>query len=147
MNFNQLSTITGLAVLLAAPIYATPYCIAVSGGFGNGGTTFVGRNFTMPSVSSCNPWTGYTKTASSVILMTSGTACLSSDATVLTVSVSSADPPFLGAGTLVSDYIQLCPEGATRCPIGNGTDVGYVSGTTNSETCTSALSELPATRD
>src|ERR1700689_4428791 len=111
MNFNQLSTIAGLAVLSAAPVYATPYCIAVSGGFGNGGTSFVGRNFTMPSVSSCTPWTGYTKTASSVVLMTNGTACLSSDATVLTVSVSSADPSYFGAGKIVSDYIQLCPKG------------------------------------
>src|SRR5271170_3695108 len=102
MNFDRLGTITGLAALMAAPVYATPYCIAVSGGFGNGGTSFVARNFTQPAVSSCTTWTGYTKTASTVILITSGTACLSSNAQVLTVSVSSADPPFLGAGILVS---------------------------------------------
>jgi hypothetical protein len=147
MNFNQLSTITGLAVLLTAPVYATPYCIAVSGGFGNGGTTFVGRNFTMPSVSSCNPWTGYTKTASSVILITSGTACLSSDATVLTVSVSSADPSFVGAGNLVPDYIQLCPKGITHCPLGQGTDTGQFSGPADPVTCPSNVSQLPAIHD
>jgi hypothetical protein len=147
MNFNRLATITGLAALVAAPVYATPYCIAVSGGFGNGGTSFVARSFTQPAVSSCTAWTGYTKTASTVILITSGTACLSSNGQVLTVSVSSADPSFLGAGNLVSDYIQLCPEGAAHCPIGHGSDVGYFSGTANSETCTSALSELPATHD
>jgi hypothetical protein len=147
MNFNRLATITGLAALMAAPVYATPYCIAVGGGFGNGGTSFVARNFTQPAVSSCTPWTGYTKTASTVILITSGTACLSNNGQVLTVSVSSADPSFLGAGNLVSDYIQLCPAGVAHCPIGQGSDVGYFSGSANSETCTSALSGLPAMHD
>ena len=147
MNFNQLSTITGVAVLLAAPVYATPYCIAVSGGFGNGGTSFVGRNFTMPSVSSCTPWTGYTKTASSVVLMTSGTACLSNDATVLTVSVSSADPSYFGAGKIVSDYIQLCPKGVAHCPLGQSSDTGEFSGPAESVTCASNVSQLPAIHD
>jgi hypothetical protein len=147
MNFNRLTTMTGLAALMAAPVYATPYCIAVGGGFGNGGTTFVARNYTQPSVSSCTPWTGYTKTASTVILTTSGTACLSDNGQVLTVSVSSADPSYLGAGTIVSDYIQLCPAGISHCPLGQGTDIGYFSGTANSETCTSALSQLPPTHD
>jgi hypothetical protein len=145
MNFNQLSTMTGLAVLLAAPVYATPYCIAVGGGFGHGGTSFVGRNFVMPNVSSCTPWTGYTKTASTVVLITSGTACLSSDGTVLTVSVSSADPSFFGAGALVSDYIQLCPKGAAHCPIGSGSDAGEFGGAAETETCTTTLQQLPAT--
>src|ERR1700735_195789 len=49
-----------------------PYCIAVGGGFGNGGSTFVARNFSMPAASKCTPWSGYTKTASTVILITSG---------------------------------------------------------------------------
>jgi hypothetical protein len=35
---------------------------------------------------------GYTKTASTVILTTSSTSCLSSDSTALSVSISSADP-------------------------------------------------------
>jgi hypothetical protein len=147
MNFNGLATITGLAALMAAPVYATPFCIAVGGGFGNGGTTFVGRNFVQPAASSCTAWTGYTKTASTVILFTSGTVCLSSNSQVLTVSVSSADPSFLGSGVIVSDYIQLCPLGAAHCPIGHGSDVGFFGGTANSETCTSALQQLPATHD
>jgi hypothetical protein len=147
MNFNNLSTIAGLAVLSAAPVFATPYCIAVGGGFGNGGTTFVGRNFTMPSVSSCTPWTGYTKTASTVILITSGTACLSDDATVLTVSVSSADPPYLGAGAIASDYIQLCTKGVERCPLGQSSDVGEFGGTAESVTCASNVTQLPSTHD
>ena len=40
----------------AAPAEA-PYCIAVSGGFGNGGSTFVARNFSLPAASKCTPWT------------------------------------------------------------------------------------------
>ena len=145
MNFNRLSTITGLGVLMAAPAFATPYCIAVNGGFGGGGTSFVGRNFVMPSASSCTPWTGYTKTASTVILISTGTVCLSSDSTVLTVSVTSADPSFFGAGATVADYIQLCPK--TTCPIGHGSDVGEFAGPAQTETCTNALNSLPAKHD
>ncbi len=86
----------------------------MNGGFGKGGgSTFVARNFSMPDASKCTPWTGYTKTASTVIFTTSGTACLSSDSTALTVSVSSADPDFLGVGVQVADYIQLSRTTAT----------------------------------
>jgi hypothetical protein len=43
-----------LALGLMAPLQSfaaseAPYCIAVNGGFGNGGTTFVARNFTLPA--------------------------------------------------------------------------------------------------
>jgi hypothetical protein len=108
MKFNSIaqSSLVVLSALLA-PIHSfaaeAPYCIAVNGGFGGGGTTFVARNFTLPTEGKCNPWSGYTKTASTVILMTSGTSCLSSDSKALTVSVSSADPSFLGAGVLGVD--------------------------------------------
>ena len=139
--------VTGLAALAAAPVYATPYCIAVGGGFGSGGTSFVGRNFTQPGAGSCVPWTGYTKTASTVILFSTGTACLSSNSEVLTVSVTSIDPSFLGSGKVAVDYIQLCPEGASKCPIGQGSDNGTFGGTAVTETCSSALQTLPATHD
>jgi hypothetical protein len=101
----------------------------------------------MPSVSSCNPWTGYTKTASSVILITSGTICLSSDATVLTVSVSSADPDYLGVGSTASDNIRVCQPGSTHCTIGGGTDSGYFSGDATVLTCPSDVTQLPAIHD
>ena len=100
-----------------------PYCIAVNGGFGGGGTTFVARNFTLPTESKCTPWSGYTKTASTVILITSGTSCLSTDSKALTVSVSSADPWFVGAGQIVSDYIELTRANATESFTGQ--DFGY----------------------
>ena len=68
-----------LALGLIAPASAfatTHYCIASDGGFGNGGTTFIGINFATPAEGACAPWAGFTKTASTVVLTTSGTGCL-----------------------------------------------------------------------
>ena len=128
----------------AAPAEA-PYCIAVSGGFGNGGSTFVARNFSMPEASKCSPWTGYTKTSATVILTTSGTACLSSDSTALTVSVSSADPDYLGAGKIAADYIKMARSSATE-PF-SGEDQGYLAGGAEPVSCSSDLLTLPANHD
>jgi len=135
---------------LIAPIYsfaASNYCIAVGGGFGNGGATFVGTGFAVPAAGSCAQWSGFTKAFSSVILNTSGSGCLSSDGTVLTVSVSSADPSFLGTGQLQSDYILLCPAGVNPCPIGSGRDVGVMGGAAKAVTCPTSLLQLPAVHD
>jgi hypothetical protein len=144
---------SSLAVLLAllAPLHSfategtAPYCIAVNGGFGRGGATFVARNFEMPGASKCTPWTGYTKTATTVILITSGTACLSSDSTALTVSVSSADPGFLGAGVQAADYIKMSRRTATD-PF-SGQDFGYFRGSAEQTSCTSDLLSLPSSHD
>ena len=144
---------SSLAVLLAllAPVHsfaaegAAPYCIAVNGGFGRGGATFVARNFEMPDASKCTPWTGYTKTASTVILTTGGTSCLSSDSKALTVSVSSADPWFLGAGQFAGDFIQLA-RGDAQQPF-TGQDFGYFTGSAEPVTCTSDLLTLPSSHD
>jgi hypothetical protein len=134
---------------LIAPVYsyAANYCIAVNDGFGSGGTSFMGINFTLPDDGKCGPWSGFTKTASTVILTTSGTGCLSSDGKVLTVSVASADPPFLGAGQSGLDYIQLCPAGVKSCPIGAGSDQGAFSGPAAPQTCTAKLLKLPSIHD
>ncbi len=135
------------AVITGAAHAAEPnYCIAVGGGFGGGGTSFIGPGFAVPAAGTCVPWSGFTKTASTVILMTSGTGCLSTNGKVLTVSVSSADPSFLGAGQLGSDYITLCPAGVTGCPI-SGADQGAFAGTAEPETCTTKLLTLPPTHD
>ena len=66
------------------------------------------------------------KTASTVVLTTSGTACLSSDNTTLTVSVTSADPSYLGAGNIAADYIQMSRPDATEPFSGN--DYGAFAG-------------------
>jgi hypothetical protein len=153
MKFNSIAQ-SSLAVLLltfvpvhsfAATASEAPYCIAVNGGFGNGGTTFVARNFSLPEASKCTSWSGYTKTASTVILTTSGAACLSSDSTALTVSVSSADPDFVGAGNFVVDYIKMSRTSATD-PFA-GQDAGYFTGSAEPTSCTSDLLTLPAYHD
>lgn len=141
---------TALCLLMIAPVSsfaASNYCIAVNGGFGTGGTTFVGSGFALPAQGTCTHWSGFTKTASSVIMMTNGVGCLSSDAKVLTVSVSSADPSWIGAGQAQNDYIRLCPAGTKSCPIGGGTDVGNYGGSAQAVSCTSTLLSLPAIHD
>jgi hypothetical protein len=133
---------------LIAPLHsfaAEPYCIAANGGYGattTFGTTFVARNFSLPAASKCTPWTGYTETADTVILTTSGTACLSSDSTALTVSVSSADPEYVGSGNLVADYIFL-KRGDSSKPF-SGQDTGEFAGPAESVSCASSLLNLPA---
>jgi hypothetical protein len=137
-------------LLLIAPVYsyAANYCIAVGGGFGNGGTSFIGIDFAAPAAGACAAWSGFTKTASTVILTTTGTACTSSSGGVLTVSVFSTDPSYLGAGALASDYIQLCKNGGTGCAVGAGADQGYFGASpASSEVCTAALLKLPPTHD
>jgi hypothetical protein len=125
---------------------AGPFCIAVGGGFGSGGTTFVGPGFTVPVENNCTPWSGFTKTSSTVILTTSGVACLSGTGKTLTVSVSSADPAFFGAGTQVSDYIQLTRASSTGTFTG-GTDQGEFGAGANQATCTSSVLSLPDIHD
>ena len=124
---------------------AEPYCIAVGGGFGNGGTTFVARSFSLPATSKCTPWSGYTKTASTVILTTSGTSCLSSDGIALTVSVISADPLYLGAGEIAADYILMSRPETTE-PF-TGQDFGAFAGIAEPVSCTSDLLNLPSSHD
>jgi hypothetical protein len=150
MKFSSIAQSSLVVLSLSlAPVHSfaaeAPVCIAVNGGFGHGGTTFVARNFTLPTENKCTPWTGYTKTASTVILTTSGTSCLSSDSKALTVSVSSADPSFLGAGQLAADYIQLSRGDATE-PF-TGQDFGYFAGSAEPVSCTSDLLSLPSSHD
>jgi hypothetical protein len=122
-----------------------PFCIATAGGFGSGGTTFVGPSFTVPAVNKCTAWSGFTKTASTVILNTSGAACLSSTGKTLTVSVSSLDPAFFGTNP-VSDYIQLTRASSTGSFSG-GTDQGQFAGSADQVTCTAGLLSLPDSHD
>jgi hypothetical protein len=142
LSFAVAGLIAGTSVASEAT-----YCIAVGGGFGTGGTTFVGMGFTVPAAGNCTPWSGFTKTASSVVLMTTGTGCLSSNGKVLTVSAISTDPDYLGAGQLGSDYITLCPAGVKGCPLASGQDVGAFAGSAVPETCTTTLLNLPTTHD
>jgi hypothetical protein len=158
MKFNSIaqSSVAVLSLMLttvhsfaATPAPGpAPYCIAVNGGFGNNGnsgSTFVARNFTMPDANKCSAWTGYTKTSATVIFTTSGTACVSSDSTALTVSVTSADPDYLGVGQIAVDYIKMSRSSATD-PF-SGQDVGYLTGAADSVSCTDDLLTLPSYHD
>ena len=134
-----------LGLIAPVPSFAAEhYCIAVGGGFGNGGSTFVARNFSLPAASKCTTWSGYTKTATTVVLITGGTACLSTDSTALTVSVSSNDPAWLSSLPPVNDYIQLSRADSTQ-PF-RGEDSGQFGYPAESETvtCTSDLLNLPS---
>src|ERR1700733_4296513 len=160
MKFNSIAQ-SSIAVLtlMFVPVHSfattappapapAPYCIAVNGGFGNSGysgSPFVPRRFFFSEASKCSPWAGYTKTSATVIFTTSGTACLSSDSTALTVSVSSADPDYLGVGTLAADYIRMSRTSATD-PF-SGADQGYLMGAAEPITCTNDLLTLPAYHD
>lgn len=154
MKFNRLVMAAVATAGLIGSVYAdpAPYCIAVGGGFGNGGSTFVARQFTVPGPNKCTPWAGYTKTSATVVLTTSGTACLSDDGNVLTVGVTSFNPNWVtGSG---ADYIQLCPQDA-NCTANDvsvlnnplawaGIDLGFSAGSAAVIDCTDDLLDLPA---
>jgi len=122
-----------------------PFCVATAGGFGGGGTTFVAPSFTVPAQNKCTQWSGFTKTASTVILTTSGAACLSTTGKTLTVNVSSADPAFLGTNP-ASDYIHLTRASSTGS-FSSGTDLGQFAGSADQVTCTAGLLSLPDSHD
>lgn len=135
---------------LIAPLssHAANFCIATNGGFGNGGSSFVGIGFVLPAAGICLPWSGLTKTASSVIAIAAGTACRSTDGKALELTISSTDPAFLGSGVIGSDHIKFCPGGAATCPFGGGTGTGtFSNGSAVRQTCTTTLVKLPAIHD
>jgi hypothetical protein len=47
--------------------YAANFCIAVNGGFGNGGMTFIGPSFAVPAKGTCTPWAGFTNVDAGVL--------------------------------------------------------------------------------
>ena len=132
-----------LTILTPACSFASSTCIAASGGFGNGGTTFIAPGFSLPSEGKCASWVGFAKTASTVVVTTYGTGCLSSDGKVLTVAVSSADPDWFGMGNIGSDYIELTRSGTGK-PFNTGFDKGAFGGDAQEITCTSSLLNLPS---
>lgn len=140
----------GVALSLSAfgQAQAANFCIAVLGGFGNGGATFVSKNFSLPANGTCSPWNGFTKTATTVIATSTGTGCRSSDGKVFTLSVFSTDPAFFGIGTAASDQLSFCPGGSSGCPIGSGSSSGsFGTGTVKAVSCTTSLLTLPSVHD
>lgn len=125
------------------------FCIAVNGGFGAGGTTFVGKGFVSPPNGTCKPWSGIMRTAATVVGTSTGAACMSHDAKLLTVSLHTTAPEFLGIGTTATDHIELCPSAATLgCPAHAGqSDRGTFGGPAAQIACTAALSNIPSSHD
>ncbi len=137
-----------LAGALSVPSHAATsfYCIASAGGFGHGGTTYIGTGFTIPAAGLCTPWSGFTKTASTVLLITTGTGCVSYDGQVFSLSVMNTDPSYLGPGNVQSDYIQLTRSGSSGA-FTSGTDTGNFGGNALPTTCTSSLLHLSHNHD
>lgn len=143
---SHLMLILGLTAPLCSN--AADYCIAVNNGFGQGGTSFIGKGFTLPTAGRCLPWSGFVKTATSVIAISTGTGCRSTDGKVVEFTISSTDPEYLGSGVIGSDHIRFCPGGTSTCPFGAGNAVGaFSNGPANAQTCTSTLYKLPSTHD
>ena len=135
-----------IALGLIAPLCASAanYCIAVNGGVDKGGTSYIGKGFSLPTPGGCKPWAGFTRWSTSHVAITSGAGCLSSDGKVLTISVVSASTNYIGVGYVAPDYIFLCPAGTTNCPLANGADAGNFAGVATPQACTAKLMDLPA---
>jgi hypothetical protein len=131
---------------LLAPLCASAanYCVAVNGGVDSGGTSFIGKGFALPAAGSCRPWSGFTKSSTTHVFITSGAGCLSSDGKVLTIAVVSMNPTYIGVGYAAPDYIFLCPVGTANCPLANGADAGTFGGVAVPQPCTAKLMSLPA---
>ena len=80
-----------------------------------------------------------------VILTTGSTSCLSSDSKALTVSLSSADPDYFGAGAARSGLHPVVPGSCNRTVYRPGS--GYFTGSAEPVSCTSDLLTLPAYHD
>ena len=141
-----------ITLLATAPrnARAADFCVAVNGGFGSGGTTFVGKGFLPPTHGTCKTWAGIVKTASTVVGTSTGAACLSDDGELLTITLQTTDPAFFGSGTSVTDHIELCPRASTLgCPGSSGQfDHGsFFSGPAAQVTCTKAVTSIPSMHD
>jgi hypothetical protein len=144
---HHLALMIGLIAPL--PTYAANFCIKVNGGFGGGGTTYVGKGYALPAAGLCKAWAGYAKTSNSAIVNTTGSGCTSTDGKVFTLTLIGTDPAYLGTGGVSYDHIRICPGGSTGCPtgVGIGTDVGTFGGPASKTSCTTALLNLPAVHD
>jgi hypothetical protein len=142
-----------LPILLAAAprnARAADFCVAVNGGFGSGGTTFVGKGFIRPLRGTCKPWAGIVKTASTVVGTSTGAACMSDDGKLLTITLQTTDPEFFGNGTGVTDHVELCPLASTAgCPASSGQfDHGsFFSGPAAQVTCSTTATSIPSAHD
>jgi hypothetical protein len=123
------------------------FCVAVNGGFGSGGATFVGKEFISPVAGTCKPWSGIVKTGTTVVGTTTGASCRSDDGLRLTLTLHSSDPEFFGSGTSIIDHIELCPNGSSSCPVSQTDNGSFFTGAAAIVTCTTALTSIPSTHN
>ena len=92
---------------------------------------------------------GIMKTATTVVGTSTGAACLSNDGKLLTITLQTTAPKFLGIGTTATDHIELCPAAATLgCPTHAGqADRGTFGGPAAQIACTAALVTIPSEHD
>lgn len=148
LRFRTLHLLLLLGLIApVSSVSASNYCIATNGGFGNGGTTFIEPSLTLPSAGKCVSWTGFTKTASNVVLMSYGSSCLSSGGKGLFVAVTSQDPSYLGTNPTggSTDYITFLRTETSK-PFTSGDDMGRFGGNAEVVTCTSSLLTLSSTQ-
>jgi hypothetical protein len=109
--FRFKTPLMALALGLITPISADAanFCLAVNGGFGHGGYTYVAPSFTVPAINQCAAWSGFTKTGTTVVLISNGTGCVSNNGARLDLSIFNTDWMFFGIGnnSFALDTIEL----------------------------------------
>ena len=160
---NRLNSFALMMLMGASlPAFSAPsnFCIAVNGGWdpsNPGGTTFVGKGIEIPARGACSSCFGNVRTSITVVGTSHGSICRSNDGKLLTASLTSTLPEYLGLGRsgVAIDHIELCPI-AGACPAHEGeSDRGDLGPATGGSTgspaarivCTPALLNIPSSHD
>ena len=119
--FRFTTSFMALALGLTTPISADAagFCVAVNGGFGHGGYTYIAPDFTLPAKNHCEAWAGFAKTGvhrhphTRTVRVAFPTAVA-----VLDLSIFSTDPDFFGVGPTqyAWDSNRDVSTGVTSCP-------------------------------
>ena len=128
---------------------AANFCIAVAGGFGNGGYTYIAPGFTQPAQNQCAPWSGFTKAASTVVLISNGTACVSNNGAAMDLSIFSTDPDFVGTSpsTVTYNSIKLCLTSCAFTSQDRGSNSSGLGGGIAEKVPCTGLLKLPENHD
>jgi hypothetical protein len=135
--------------LTAVGADAANFCIAVSGGFGNGGYTYIAPGFAQPARNQCAPWAGFTKAGSTQVYISNGTACVSGNGAAMDLSIFSTDPPAVGTnpGSVTYNSIELCLTSCAFTSQDTGSNSsGLAGGIAEKVPCTGLLN-LPENHD
>jgi hypothetical protein len=149
LMFRFKTSFVALALGLITPTGADAanFCLAVNGGFGNGGYTFVAPGFAVPAKNQCAAFSGFTKAGSTVVLISNGTGCVSNNGARFDLSIFSTNIDFLGPGVFAFDTIRLCLTSCrfTSDDISSNSSLG--GGFPEQVPCTPNLLTIPANHD